>query len=163
MAKTSFVLRALSLLGPGDILKLSAVIRDTLPLKKAAGEELIVWNDTPKKIESPQKEEAKVLAFKSKSSESRLPEITATPEEIAAQKEIKEKEEQERPNLLSSDMVLWQREMSKDLGGAINKLDAVNSYQRSTQMYVVKSETIDGKQKIRFASTDGILVNKKQA
>ena len=53
MKKTNFVLRALNLYGLEEILKLSkAMIVKQVPLKKAAGEELIVWDDAPS-LETP--------------------------------------------------------------------------------------------------------------
>ena len=42
-------------------------------------------------------------------------------------------------------------------------MDAFKGYRKSTEMYVVKTPTHEGKDKIRFASTNGVLVNKKQA
>jgi hypothetical protein len=34
---------------------------------------------------------------------------------------------------------------------------------KSNEMYVVKTPSSDGKDKIRFAATQGVLINKKQA
>lgn len=159
MAKTSFILRALGLLGLEEILKLSeVVIERQIPLKKAAGEDLLAWSEptTKKKPRQQPEEEARILSFPKKSvhdfSELEDPNRPPPPNDDG-----------EKPSLLSSDMLLWQREISKETGGALKKVDAVKGYQKSTQMYVVKTESPEGKQKIRFASTDGILVNKKQS
>ena len=45
----------------------------------------------------------------------------------------------------------------------VQKKDAFKGYEKSTEMYVVKTTTHDGKDKLRFAATDGVLINKKQA
>jgi len=39
----------------------------------------------------------------------------------------------------------------------------VNGYKKSADMYVVKTTEVDGKEKIRIASTRGVLIDKKQA
>lgn len=150
MTKTPFVFHALSLLGLEEILKLAEVHQTKkVALKKAAGGELISWDEPvaapPKKV---QPEEAKVLIFP------KTPQIEEEKSEIP---------DSEKPHLVTSDVLLWQREMTKDSDSSIQKLDAFKGYKRSTEMYVVKSSTIDGKDKIRFASTEGILVDKKQA
>lgn len=156
MSKSTFVLRALKILGLEEMLKLSQVLHvKQVPLKKAAGEELIVWDDAPEI--APKKashEEAKVLSFPKKT----IHDLAPMPEESPEKEEDKE-----RPNFLTSDMVLWQREIAKTNGENVHKLDAFKGYKKSTEMYVVKTPTVDGKDKIRFASTNGVLVNKKQA
>ncbi len=163
MAKTSYVLRALSILGPEEILKLSEVsIERQVPLKKAAGEDLIVWNEAPTRKRAPKREseEAKVLNFPERKSISDFSELE---DPNRPKLEEQDADADEKPSLIQSDLMLWQREMSKESGGSLKKVDAVKGYQKSTQMYVVKATTPEGKQKIRFASVDGILVNKKQA
>lgn len=156
MSKSTFVLRALKILGLEEMLKLSQVLHvKQVPLKKAAGEELIVWDDAPEI--APKKtshEEAKVLSFPKKTIHDLAPMQEESPEK---------EEDKERPNFLTSDMVLWQREIAKTNGENVHKLDAFKGYKKSTEMYVVKTPTVDGKDKIRFASTNGVLVNKKQA
>lgn len=168
MAKTSFVLRALSLLGLEEILKLTEHISERrAAIKKAAGEDLIVWDDSPSKkkhLEEPPKE-AKVLDFPKSKSIHDFKELEDPAQKHASESgaENGNSKEEPVPSLIASEMVLWQREIGKETGGALKKVDAFKGYQKSTQMYVVKTETPEGKQKIRFASTDGILVNKKQA
>lgn len=161
---SSFVLRALNILSFEQILKLTKVLKVSQgQLKKAAGEELVSWDGpetmtTPIKTEAPASE-AKVLNFKKKNDLAQI-EMPESDEEI---KKKKEAEESEGLNLLASDVVLWQREITREAGKAAHKMDAQKGYQKSTEMYVVKTKTDEGKEKIRFASTDGILVNKKQA
>jgi hypothetical protein len=139
LSKTPFVLRALKILGLEEMLKLSEVLHvKQAPLKKAAGEDLIVWDDAPTIAPKIQKQEdAKVLSFPKKTINDLAPMPEASPET---------EDDKDRPNFLTSDLVLWQREIAK-----------------STEMYVVKTPTPEGKDKIRFASTNGVLVNKKQA
>lgn len=160
MKKTNFVLRALNLYGLEEILKLSKAMNvKQVPLKKAAGEELIVWDDAPG-LDTPRASaapEAKVLPF----AKSKSPFISQ--EEIEEAKALEAKKKEESSTFLTSELVLWQREISRDSEESIQKLDAFKGYQRSTEMYVVKTQTLEGKEKIRFASTNGILVNKKQA
>lgn len=155
---SSFVLRALTILGLEEMLKLSEVLHvKQAPLKKAAGEELIVWDDAPETaVKSPprkHKEEGKVLSFPKQ-----------TVRELAPlQEEVEEVQEEETPNFLTSDLILWQREITRQTGDNIQKMDAFKGYKKSTEMYVVKTPSVEGKDKIRFASTNGVLVNKKQA
>jgi hypothetical protein len=169
LQNSSFVLRALNILGLEEILKLSEVLRiKQVPLKKAAGEELVTWSETQEEVprsEPKPPSEAKVLAFPKKT-------IKQFEELESEQREIIEAKAEARENLekvpegtlvMPSDVILWQREIMKDSDGAIQKIDAMKGYQRSTQMYMVKSKNIDGKEKIRFIATNGILINKKQA
>ena len=150
MTKTPFVFHALSLLGLEEILKLSEVVQAKKTfMKKAAGEELISWEEPEvpivQKISPP---EARVLPFPKKFEKVPLEEIPEDPTQ---------------PHIETSELVLWQRELTKEADVSIQKLDAFKGYKKSTEMYVVKTAGLDGKDKIRFASTDGILVDKKQA
>ncbi len=157
MKKPSFVLQALNILSLETILKLTKVIRlKHGQLKKAAGEELVSWEQETAPIPQP---EGKVLQMGKRTTGGLAPlEVPPSDEEIK-----KQKEEEDRPNLLTSDVILWQREITRETGEAVHKMDAVKGYRKSTEMYVVKTMSDEGKEKIRFASTDGILVNKKQA
>ena len=157
MAKSTYVLRALKILGLPEILKLSEVLLvKQLPLKKAAGEELIVWDDAPEIAQNKTQSagpEATVLPFPKKTINDLTPLPEAT-EEIAGE---------DVPDFLSSDLVLWQREIARHKGNTVQKSDAFKGYKKSTEIYVVKTSDKDGKDKTRFASTNGVLVNKKQA
>ena len=139
------------------MLKLSEVLHvKQVPLKKAAGEELIVWDDTTevvtKRTMSPPTD-AKVLEFPKKSIADLAPQVEEKPPEG----------ESESSTFLSSEMVLWQREITRNTESSVHKQDAFKGYNKATEMYVVKTPTIDGKDKIRFADTNGVLINKKQA
>lgn len=126
-------------------------------MKKAAGAELIVWSDAPEE-EKPQQKATEstdnVLPFKKQNQFS--PEPLACAEENGVSPPSEESK-----NFYSSEFMLWQRELSKDVTG--NHKEAAQGYARSTEMYVVKTTTLEGKEKIRFAATNGVLVNKKQA
>lgn len=160
MAK-SYVLKALRLLGLEEMLKISqAFYVKQNPLKKAAGEELIAFDEPPKKkAKRPPQEEAKILPFPRSVAET---EETVAPQPPKAQEQAPSKAEGEPVWFLTSETVLWQRELAKD-AEPISRKEAVTGYKKSTEMYVVKTTSEDGKEKIRFASTRGVLVDKKQA
>jgi hypothetical protein len=140
------VLRALKILRFEDILKLSEMLSLKRPLKKAAGGENIVWDDAP----SPPKEEAQVLSF-------------ARPERPAAEAEEQKPSAEEAPSgLTPSEFILLQRNLGKSSEEQLQKLEALKGYQKFTDMYVVKPEKTSGNEKIRFAATQGVLINKKQ-
>ena len=156
----SFVLQALKIFGFEEMLKLSQTgqVKASL-MKKAAGAELIVWDDAPEPEADHYKEGPKdnVLPFKKQ---------FGSPAEVSAPindpHAPEGKASEESKNFNSTDFMLWQREISRETAAPLKK-DAVKGYARSTEMYVVKTPTIEGKEKIRFAETNGILVNKKQA
>lgn len=157
MANTPFVLKALKILGPEEILKLSEVLQiKRAPLKQAAGGEFIVWDDAVDgKPEKPQEESlAKVLPFTKKS----VLNVPSLPDPALEQAPQNESE-----TLIHSDLILFQRERGKELSAKGHQLDASHGYKKATEMYVVKTTDIDGKDKIRFAQINGVLVDKKQA
>jgi len=153
--KKSFVLEALGILGLEEILKLSSVLLEKkVPLKRAAGENLVILSDDAQARRRSKKEDDNLLSFSS-------------PQKSAVQKD-QHKEEDPRINqgespYIESDLHLWQREVSKDNDGPSKNLEAFKGYKESTQLYVVKQESTDGKNKLKFASTNGVLVDKKQA
>lgn len=156
----SFVLQALKIFGLEEMLKLSQTGQvKAAMLKKAAGAELIVWDDAPEPEEhiKEEKPQATILPFKKQFSEQ-----TEVAGPIPDPQLAQGKPSEESANFYSSEFMLWHRELSKDSTAPFKK-DAVRGYARSTEMYVVKTPTIDGKEKIRFAGTNGILVDKKQA
>ena len=155
MAK-SFVLKALKIFGLEEMLKLSQTgLSKQVSLKRAAGEDLIVWNDAVDSEPTPsQHNETKdnVLPFKKQSFEP-IPDPNLAPSEAS----------DSASTIQTTDFMLWNRELTKDSGAAGLKKGATKEYAKTTQMYIVKTSTIDGKEKIRFASTHGVLVNKNQA
>jgi len=158
----SFVLKALKIFGLEEMLKLSQTgLSKQVSLKRAAGEDLIVWNDAVDSEPSPvQHKEIKdnVLPFKKPSSDSPSS-FEPMPDPNLVSSEASEAES----TIQTTDFMLWNRELTKDSGAAGLKRGATKEYAKSTEMYIVKTSTIDGKEKIRFASTHGVLVNKKQA
>jgi hypothetical protein len=161
LGKTPFVLQALTLLGFEEMLKLSEIVQgQRLPLKKAAGEELIVWEETPGLTSTAGSQDAgsaKVLPFPSK--DGFAPPFPFTP----AEEDLSE-EDLTQVKVYPSDLLLWQRELSKEASTQVQKLDAFKGYQKLTQIFVVKNQQgQESKEKSRIASTNGILINKKQA
>jgi hypothetical protein len=151
LAKPSYVLHALKILGLEEILKLSEILHIKAPLKKAAGEELVSWDDAAQGPKKPEVE-AKVLEFPKK--------VTPTLEEPS---EPLPSPTEEESTLLKTEDVLWQRTLATQKGQKLTKLDAFRRYRKATEVYTVKTESADGKDKIRFAETNGVLINKKQA
>lgn len=166
MAK-SFVLKALRIFGLEEMLKLAESVRvKSVAPKKAAGGEFIIWDDASEvpaaKGKTPRPDEDNVLPFKKNPSPDLGP--GERPEPHLPSQNVAGKEMEELPAEFSStDFLLWQRELSKDSGAPLAKKEAVKGYSKSTEMYIVKTPLEDGKEKIRFASTNGVLVNKKQA
>lgn len=150
-----YVLRALCILGPEEILKLAHVLnREEVSFKKASGDDVVFWKQErsgAKKKESGPKNEAKILHFTRPT-----PVIEERSQNIPI-------ESSDDSNILSSEVILIQREITRETSNESHKAAAKSGYSRANEMYVVKSKEIDGKQKIRFASTNGVLINKKQA
>ncbi len=150
-----YVLRALCILGPEEILKLAHVLnREEVSFKRASGDDVVVWKQekvSAKKQESQPRTEAKVLQFNRPS-----PAI-----EDKANKQ--EDETDSESQIMSSEVILIQREIARETSAEGHKASAKSGYSRANEMYVVKSHSLDGKEKIRFASTNGVLINKKQA
>jgi hypothetical protein len=158
LAKTSFVFQALKILGLEEMLNLSEILHaKQVPLKRAAGEELISWDEPFEKSAgkkfSRHDGDAKILEFPKKSINDLVPLPEANPDA----------DEQNVPNLLNSELILWQREIAKSSEETDKKANAFKGYKKASEMYVVKTPTAEGKDRIRFASTNGVLINKKQA
>jgi hypothetical protein len=159
LAKTSLVLRALKILGLEEILKLSEVIHSKQALKKAAGaEELILWDDAPKPVSKPElaaepvASEGRVLNF-------RRPEMLSnhflSPPPAA--------DPAPGEHLSGTDLMLWQRSMHREASPEQQKRDAFSGYNKLNEMYLVKSDEPAPEKKLRFAATQGVLINKRQA
>lgn len=149
------MLRALCILGPEEILKLAHVLhREEVSFKKASGDDFVFWKEK-KALAKPQetkpKTEAKILHFSRP---------TPQVEQKAETSEVSHAAEE--GTILSLEVVLMQREISRETNSENQKSSAKIGYQKATEMYVVKSN-VEGKEKIRFASTNGVLINKKQA
>jgi hypothetical protein len=157
MSKNPFVLKALKILGLEEMLKLAEILNSkAIPMKRAAGEDLVVWSEPEGQTASKKKEprpEGKILTFKSPK---------PTEAEIEAQAEG-DKLKANPIHLVTADMMMWQKELTKDSEVSLQKQEALNGYKKSAEMYVVKTTELNGKEKIRIASTRGVLVDKKQA
>lgn len=73
------------------------------------------------------------------------------------------KSEEPPSNFLGTDMALMQREIAKEAEEAMTRMSAKKGYKSATELFVIKSKDLEGKSKIRFAATGGVLVDKKQA
>jgi hypothetical protein len=158
----SHVLKALRILGLEEILKLSkAAFVKPVFMKRAAGEDLIVWSDAPEnidKLDGPSGNNGTLLPFKKKQ-----PAPSSFPEPVSNNDKAPTNLAETPCNIQSSEFILWNREKTKTASSPVLKKEAAKEYAKSTEMYVVKTSTIEGKDKIRFADTNGVLVNKKQA
>ncbi len=157
MTKSNFALKALRILGLEEVLKLSEILHERqVPLKKVAGDDFVGWNDsvgkkTPGKVVEP--EPAKILAFPKKARD-----LEPYQEPVAEASEVERTSGEEL-----DDSHLWQREINRSSTQILSKMNAFHGYKKASEMYVVKTSTPEGKDKITFASTAGVLVNKKQA
>jgi hypothetical protein len=151
LAKTSFILQALNILGLEDILRLSEIlhVKQTIQ-KKAAGEELIVWDES-----------SEIPPAKRASSGTKVLEFPKTKQEAVEPPAAPPAED--GPSLIHTDLLMWQREMGRQTGELLHKRNAFKGYNRASEMYVVKESEREGKEKSRVVATNGVLVNKKQA
>lgn len=161
MAK-SFVLNALRIIGLEEILKLSqAALIKPVMLKKAAGEDLVVWDDASESEEhsKPLADPvlAKILPFKKSLNE------FETHIESGPSSGEHRKADEVPINIQSTELMLWGRELGKDLSDPSFKKNGAKEYAKSADIYIVKTTALEGKEKFRFAATNGVLVNKKQA
>lgn len=150
-----YVLRALCILGPEEILKLAHVLnREEVTFKKASGDDVVVWKQEkvlPKKEDVGPRTESKVLQF-------------SRPSPVIEEKQEKSAEgPSDDSQIMSSEVILIQREIARETSSEGHKAAAKSGYSRANEMYIVKSQSLDGKEKIRFASTNGVLIDKKQA
>ncbi len=156
MTKSSYVLKALSILGPDEILKLSEVMHHKHnSLKRAAGEDLVVWDESFPVSRSKKPPGAKILPFP----KDLLKEL-APPDEVV---EIPEVDQNSTEIFNDTELVLRQRAINRSLDENSHKLDAVRGYKNSVDSYLVKSTAPEGVKEQRFASTCGVLLDKKIA
>ena len=156
MTKYSPVLKAFSLLGPEEILELSEVMGKVPVGKKVAVDILVFFEEDEVPVMKKPKKEAKVLPFTK-------PKLEPLEAVSPAPKEGDPQENSELPSLVTGEMALFQRELGKEGDEALSRIDAKKGYSRITNVYLVKSKDLSGKEKIRFADTNGVLINKKQA
>lgn len=165
VVKKSSVLKAFSLIGPEEILKLSSVLGVAQVVKKVAGDSFVQWDDASEQIKT-EKPAAKVLKFPKPAPPAQLHQQQA--QAIAEQphqeeKEQKEEGEESDSTLLTAEMSLLHRKVSRDAEESLQKMSARNCYKKTGEVLMVKTRRLDGKEKIHFASTQGVLVDKKSA
>ena len=132
----AYVLSALKIFTQDYMLSIAQTSQSRAALRKAAGEELVGWHeDRPYSPKRGVESEARILEFPRAS--------------------VGAKGEESDSNLL----FFWQRSHRPDN----LKEEFIEGYRKATEIYMVKTKDQEGKQKIRFASTHGVLVNKKQA
>ena len=157
MTKASHILKAFSIIGPEEILKLSESVA-TGHGKMVSGDSFLVWGEeqepeasTP---EPDQSKDAEVIPFpKNKKHFEAL--VETAPEAPVDEKPI--------PSFVGGELALMQRELAKESEEAISRMTAKSGYKAATNLFVIKSKDLEGKSKIRFAATNGVLVDKKQA
>ncbi|MFA5582822.1 MAG: hypothetical protein WDA09_01295 [Bacteriovoracaceae bacterium] len=150
MGKSNSILRALSILTLEDILKLSSLEEEILAFEQVAGAE---WSQpTPVKR---CKEEAKVLSFPDPPT-TKIKDLEAFAEQ-GGEAQIG------GLNELSMDFILSQRRLWKEGVKKLGLMTAVEEYLNHLQMISIKEESSEGKTRIRFISTRGLLINKKQS
>jgi hypothetical protein len=153
VSKKSFVLEALSLYDLEKIYDLGSVLLERkVPLKKASGEQVVFSSESG----------AKKRASSESSNNNETPNILPFKKSSQEDNQTKKKPEEVDPRL-NTELMMWQREASRELGENIKKSEAFSGYKQSNQLYVVKQESSEGKNKLKFASTFGVLVDKKQA
>ncbi len=149
MSKNSFVLRALKILGLEDILKLSELLkRHQGPLEKVTPLKKAEPPDPLPKSSERDTGESNLLTFPGKTQVNEK-----TPEE-----------NENKPQLSpESELFLLQIELSKHHDGTVQRLDALKEYKKTSESYQVQITSDDGKSVRKVISTNGILINKKQA
>ncbi len=158
----SFVLKALRIFSLDEMLKLSEAAKiNSSEFKKAAGDDSVDWPAPSQGVDSLRQDlfsrlpqEAEIIPFKRPS---------VPPEKVEDKKPQKTMNEKGSETLSATDFLLWQRELSRDCHSSHVKKEAMKGYSKIAEMYVVKTNQEGETDKIRFASTNGVLVDKKQS
>lgn len=155
----STVLSILKLLTPAGLSRLAGIGSVKLKPKMAAGAELLVWDEE----EAPVKE-ARVLDFPTsgKNALGQIGILSAAEQQamqaaaIAAAKKSESSE---------TDFIIGEREKFKDTEDKLSKQNGLASYQKSSDMALFRVTVTDakGKERSQLTSSQGVLVNKKQA
>lgn len=167
----SLVITILRLLTTNDLTRLTQTLRSARQAaKKAAGAEVLVWADDDEgaPVSAP---EAKVIAFPSKdvpaerASGGGLEQlgVLSAKEQVARQKAAQEEEDRDKPS--ETDFLLEEREKFKESEDKIFKQNGFACYQQSSNLSLYRVTVTDdkGKEKTKLTSTQGVLVNRKQA
>jgi hypothetical protein len=132
-----YVLGALKIFTYDEMLTIAQSNKSRAALKKAAGAELVVWEDDSASVDEAIVPEGKVLAFKRKD----------------------EGDGGEEVESADTELLFWQRNHAPRGGSK----EVVKGYKKATETFMVKTKDVEGKEKISFAATHGVLINKKQA
>jgi hypothetical protein len=155
----SIVLSILKLLTPAGLSRLASAGSVRMKPKLAAGAELLVWDD-----EAMPTVEARVLEFPSKSTNPlNQIGIQSAAEQHAAQAAILEAAKKAEGS--ETDFLIVERVKFKDTEDKLSKQNGLASYQKSSAMALFRVVVTDeaGKQRSQLTSSQGVLVNKKQA
>lgn len=163
----SLILTIFRLLTPQDLGQLTETLKSRKASHKlAAGAELLVWDDDER--EAP-RQEGRVLSFPSKEPTAAGPVsleqigVVSAQEQKARLKAAEAEAEKDKPS--ESDFLIEEREKFKESEEKIFKQSGFACYQRSSDLSLYRVTVTDdkGKEKTRLTSTQGVLVNKKQA
>lgn len=162
MKRRSKVLQAFSIIGPEEILNLSRILLKKTQLKKAAGDDLVFWDDAAGPESSlptpaPSPPPGKVLKFPDTQAA-----VSAYQQQIKASPPKAETPE-EPSNLTTGEISILHREISREAEASIQRLGAKEGYKKNGSALIVKTKQDNGKEKLHFASTNGVLVDKKSA
>jgi hypothetical protein len=160
LSEKSFVLRALKILGLEEILKLSELLkRNQGSLKKVVPTETSQEDASYEGASRPlEKGLSEVLIFPTKH---QGPNSDLIPEGEGHKSQLTDEINDKLTD--ESELFLLQHEYSKLHEGTVQRLDALREYQKIAQTYQVQQKSDDGKSVRKIISTNGILINKKQA
>ena len=167
-AAKSIVLSVLRLLTTHDLRRLTDTLKSARQLaKKAAGAEMLVWDDTEDAIAPAV--EAKVLPFPSAPVQTGAAAglgqigVLSAKEQQERAKAALEEAEKDKPS--ETDFLLDEREKFKETEEKMFKQNGYACYQRSSDVSLYRVTVTDdkGKEKTKLTSSQGVLVNKKQA
>ena len=169
----SLLLKIFRLITPDDLGVLAETLEVShLELKKAAGSELLSCDSEPHPSSKNVSKNAKVIQFPKKDDHEEtivdkesLAEIGVLSGKEQRERKKVEEEEEKRHSPSESDLLLEEREKFKESEEKIYKRTGFACYQRSSDLslYRVTSTDTAGKEKSRLTSSQGVLVNKKQA
>jgi hypothetical protein len=155
----SIVLGILKLLTPAGLSRLASTRSVRIKPKMAAGAELLVWDQ-----EDVPSADARVLEFPANGRNSlNQIGILSAAEQQAAQAAIAEAAKKSEGS--ETDFILGERVKFKDTEDKLSKQNGLASYQKSSDMALFRVTVTDakGKERSQLTSSQGVLVNKKQA
>lgn len=159
----SIILTIFRLITPDDLSGLTETQKRRALNAADSAAELVVWDD------QPAIQPAKVLPF-SKQSSATVEPTTLSQIGVLSAKEQKakrnaEEAESDKEKPSESDFLLEEREKFKESEDRIFKQNGFACYQRSSDLGIYRVTVTDdkGKEKSRLTSSQGVLINRKQA